>query len=85
MKSITIHNLDDSLDTLIREKARKEGKSFNKIIQQLLRQALGLKKSDNDIHGNDFSDLCGVWTKNDLKDFQKRVKDLNETEMSEWQ
>ncbi len=84
MKSITIHNLDDTLNALIREKARKERISFNKIIQQLLRQALGLKSSGNDIHKNDFSDLCGVWDKNDLKEFNKKLKEFNETDMREW-
>ena len=33
MKSITIHGLEDPLDTLIREKARQEGLSLNKTIK----------------------------------------------------
>ena len=35
MKSITIHGLDDPLDTLIREKAGKQNLSLNKTIKQL--------------------------------------------------
>lgn len=36
MKSITIHGLEDPLNTLIREKARQEGLSLNKTIKLLL-------------------------------------------------
>lgn len=45
MKSITIHNIDDELEAIIREKSKKEGKSLNKIIQDLLRKALGIKNT----------------------------------------
>ena len=45
MKSITIHNLDDKLDSLIREKAKKQGISLNKTIKTLLRKSLGLGKN----------------------------------------
>jgi len=42
MKSITIHGLDGPLDTLIREKARKQQLSLNKTIKLLLEESLGL-------------------------------------------
>lgn len=42
MKSITIHNLDDPLYTLIRVKAKNEGLSLNKAIKKLLADALHL-------------------------------------------
>ncbi len=35
MKSITIHGLDDPLDTLIRERAGKQNLSLNKTVRQL--------------------------------------------------
>ena len=40
MKSITIHNLDETLENLIKERAKKQGKSLNKTIQALLNEAL---------------------------------------------
>ena len=36
MKSITIHELDDDLDALIRVRARREGLSLDKTIKKLL-------------------------------------------------
>ena len=36
MKLITIHDLEDSLEALIQEKAREEGLSLNKTVKMLL-------------------------------------------------
>jgi len=47
VKSITIHDLDESTEALIEEKARKEGLSLNKTVKMLLRQALGLEERGN--------------------------------------
>lgn len=84
MKSITIHNLDDSLDTLIRERAKKQGTSLNKTIQQLLKQALGLKPGKKPDHRDDFSELSGIWSKKDLNDFTSKTKDFGKIDESDW-
>jgi hypothetical protein len=84
MKSITIHNLEDSLALLIQEKAKKNGLSLNKTIKMLLRKSLGLndKREDNK---EEFLDLFGVWTKNDEKQFIKRVEVFNNVEAKDWE
>ena len=83
MKSITIHNLEDSLDSLIREKAKKQGLSLNKTIQLLLKKALGLSTSPTE--NNDFLDFVGVWSKNDEKIFNKNIQSLNEINKLDWE
>lgn len=85
VKSITIHNLDDSLDTLIRKKAKKNGLSLNKTIQLLLKESLGLKTKEISDHKNDFIDLCGVWNEKDKKEFQENTADLNEINEMDWE
>ncbi|MDY6970131.1 MAG: hypothetical protein SVR08_15965 [Spirochaetota bacterium] len=60
MKSITIHNLDDSLASLIQEKAEKEGLSLNKTIKVLLKKPLGLGTDTDNYHKSEFIDLFGV-------------------------
>jgi len=83
MKSITIHNLDDKLDNLIRARAKTEGLSLNQTIQELIRKALGLKKESD--HRDDFLDLFGTWTKEDEDEFLKQTKDFREVEDQDWQ
>ncbi len=84
MKSITIHNLEDSLALLIQEKAKKQGMSLNKTIKMLLRKSLGLnnKREDNK---EQFLDLFGVWTKNDEKQFIKKVEVFNKVDEKDWE
>jgi hypothetical protein len=84
MKSITIHNLDDSLELLIREKSKKQGISLNKTIQMLLRQSLGLNSKSSNNHREDFLDLFGSWSKKDEIEFIRKTQDFNKINESDW-
>ena len=84
MKSITIHNLDDPLDTLIREKAKSQGLSLNKTIKKLLAESLGLHPKDDKERQKDFLDLCGSWSKQEASNFTKRIKDLEKIDPEDW-
>jgi plasmid stability protein len=84
MKSITIHNLDDPLDSLIREKAKKEGLSLNNTIKKLLAESLGLSPKKGEERKRDFLDLFGVWSDRDVQDFKKRIIDLEKIDPGEW-
>lgn len=84
MKSITIHNLDDTLEALIRAKAKKNGLSLNKTIQLLLRQSLGLSAQASNDYKSDFQELCGVWSAADETAFNAQVQDLNEVNPDDW-
>jgi hypothetical protein len=87
MKSITIHDLDDSLEALIEAKAKEHGLSMNKTVKMLLRKALGLDSGGN---GNgdrkaDFGEFCGVWSKADAAEFEKNTKDFRKIDPRDWQ
>jgi hypothetical protein len=84
MKSITIHNIDDSLDTLIRRKSKETGKSLNKTIKSLLRQSLGLSPNNKKNNKDDFLEFFGVWSKSDEKDFIRKTDDLNKIDEEDW-
>ena len=85
MKSITIHNLDDSLEAMIEEKAREEGLSLNKTVKRLLRKALGLEPGGNGDREADFVKFCGAWSKADAAEFDRRTKDLRKIDRRDWQ
>jgi len=84
MKSITIHNLDDPLNSLIREKAKNEGLSLNNTIKKLLAEALGLPLKKGEGRGKDFLDLFGVWSNEEVKEFNKQVGDLEKIDREDW-
>ena len=85
MKSITIHNLDDSVDLLIRRQAHQNGISLNKVIKTLLKKALGLSKINQNNNIKDYNDLFGIWNEKDLKLFEKNVSDFEKIDQSDWQ
>ena len=85
MKSITIHDLDDSLDALIQEKAREEGLSLNRTVKMLLRKALGLEPGGNSDRRGDFAEFCGGWSKADAAEFERKTKDLRKIDPRDWQ
>lgn len=83
MKSITVHGLDETLDSFIRERAKRQGTSLNKTIKKLLRDSLGIseKKSDNRAQ---FKDLFGVWSQKDLKEFERNTMDFEKIDSEDW-
>ena len=69
MSSITLHNLEESLYALLKQKARKEGKSLNRTIQELLAESLGPKgearksRKRKDV----YAELCGSTSPEELR------------------
>lgn len=84
MKSITIHNLDDPLNALIREKAKSDGLSLNNTIKKLLAEALGLAPKKSEKRREDFLDLFGAWSNKEAKEFNKRISELEKIDQDDW-
>jgi len=85
MKSMTIHDLDDSLDTLIREKAKEEGLSLNRTAKMLLRKALGLEPVGGEDRRAEFAEFLGVWSATDAAEFDRNTRELHEADPKCWQ
>ena len=81
MKSITIHNLDDTLNRLLQEKAGQDGTSLNQTIKGLLQEALGISKQQKKF---DFSEFSGIWTKKESEEFERAVKDFEKIDPRDW-
>lgn len=84
MTSITIHGLEEPLDSLIREKARQQGLSLNKTIKQLLAEALGVTP-DIKTPRHNFEDLCGVWSPEELEEFTRNTQEFSITDPRDWE
>ena len=84
MKSITIHGVDDQLAKLIKDRARADGLSINKTVKLLLEQALGIKLKAAETNKEQFKEFCGIWTKDDLEEFEAATEDMNKIDEDEW-
>ena len=85
MKSITIHKLDEALARELEERARREGLSINQMVKKLLRSALGLEKTLEPDHRDDFLDLFGTWSGRETGDFHGRIEELERIESQDWE
>ena len=83
MKSITIHGLEDDLDEKIRGKAGEEGLSLNKTLKLLVREALGIGDQHKD-RSQDFRDLFGTWSSEDLEAFGREMEDFGRIDAEDW-
>ena len=86
MSSITLHNLEDSLYALLKQKARKEGKSLNRAIQELLAESMGLKRKPGK-SGNKkdvYAELCGAMSLEELKKMEEAEKEFELIEEKDW-
>ena len=84
MHSITIHNLKEEIYNTIKEKAKKDGLSLNKTIKNLLKKELGFSNSKRTDNSADFTDLFGVWSKKEAKEFEEATKDLEMIFEEDW-
>ena len=83
MSSITIHNLDEQLNLLLRKKAKEEGKSLNKTIQGLLRQSLNIGTT---VKSNSaFKEFCGLWSEKDRQEFESATSDMESVNPGDWE
>lgn len=78
MTSITL-NLDKQTDNMIRKLAREKGWSLNQTIQNILKKALGIE-TDTTV----FEKFCGVWSKEELKEFGKNTKEFEKINKEDW-
>ncbi|MFH1480614.1 MAG: hypothetical protein ABIG67_05050 [Pseudomonadota bacterium] len=85
MKSLTIHGVEKPLADLIKAKAESEGVSINKAIKKMLEEYLGVKLQPDKKNLRDFKTFCGLWTKDDLDEFEKKTSDLREIDDADWQ
>lgn len=77
MKSITIHDLDETMGKLIRQKAQSQGMSLNKTIKELLKEPLGISKKQ--LKKDRFDKFYGIWSKKKADEFDKIINEEFET------
>jgi plasmid stability protein len=55
----TLRNVPPALDTLLRRRAKEEGRSLNEVALEALRRGLGLSAAP--LQQRDLTDVAGAW------------------------
>ncbi|MFH1050193.1 MAG: hypothetical protein V1779_04590 [bacterium] len=82
MKSITIHNLEEDLYTLIRNEAKKNMRSMNQEIKdKLVKVFIGDKEEKQEVS---FQKYLGFWNDEDYSQFKEKTEDFEKIYESDW-
>ena len=76
LKQITIRNIPDEIERIVKKEAIVKGLSLNKAFISLLEKATGIrtKGKRKKIPYHDLDHLFGVWAKEDETSFNKNLK-----------
>lgn len=73
MKAVTLRNLPASLDRTIRQRAKKQGVSVNKVVISLLQDHLGESEPRPARRYHDLDGLAGSWGRQEAEAFDKAL------------
>lgn len=83
MKSISVHGIEDKLLRAVEERAKRERRSVNRTVKELIAKGLGLTDKPPDNRAM-FEDLSGVWTEAQEREFLDSIADLEATDEEDW-
>ena len=83
MSSISIHNLDLSIEQKVRQLAEKKHQSINKTVKDILKEVL---EEPVPLTGNRkrFEKFCGIWSEQEYEAFCKATEDFNKVDLENW-
>ena len=84
MKTLTIRNIDDDLNRLLKKKAEESGTSLNSCIINILKEKAGLLKKQFSKKYNDLDELAGTWNKKDYEQFNKNISSFEKIDEEMW-
>jgi len=70
MAVMTIHAVDAAVEKRIRAKARKEGKSLNRTVKELLAERVGVGAPSAADRRAEFAEFAGIWSEDDVPEFE---------------
>lgn len=82
MSQVTIRNMDKEVEQIIRQKAAAMNESLSSVINQLLRQVLGLEKNSG--KKRNLRKLAGKWGGEELAEFEETQKVFNRIDDELW-
>ncbi len=84
MAQITLRNLDPDVEREIRQIAKKEGKSLNRVVIDMILQVTGSKKDKRKRSSESLKKLAGGWSKDDAAAFFDSIKSCEQIDEEMW-
>jgi hypothetical protein len=84
LKSITIHGVDDHLAGALKRLAEENQTSVNRTVKRLLEEVLGMKPRERARHYDDFAQYCGLWSTEELTEFEVGTADMTAVDPLDW-
>jgi len=84
MGTLSIHSLDPEVERLIRLKARRENKSINQTLKELLTASVGRSPAAPSDRGSDFDEFLGIWSERDVREFRAATEDFEAIDERDW-
>ena len=83
MSSISIHNLDLSIEQKVKQLAEEKHQSINKTVKEILEEKFEepAYKTGN---RKRFEKFCGIWSEQEYEEFHKATEDFNKVDPEEW-
>jgi plasmid stability protein len=85
MSTLTIHALEPAVEKRIRSKAKRDGRSLNQTLKELLAASVGVRTPPETDHRADFKEFHGIWNKRDAREFKSATADLETIDPADWQ
>ena len=83
MSSITIHAIDDALNARLTQESRRQKKSKNQLIKELLAREMGLPTEQG--YADDYREFCGLWTAEEAHQFTAAQAENRSVNPEDWQ
>lgn len=81
-KSITIHGISRELDEKIQKRSRELHLSQNRTVKKILEDSL--RKTSSEERRKQFEEFCGIWTKEEAREFDKLIEDNRTIDEEDW-
>jgi len=83
MGQITLRGLDPELEKEIRKRAKKTGRSLNRVILELLYQSAGDTKRKKGVN-NTLVELAGGWSEQEASEFLESIQSCEQIDDEMW-
>lgn len=85
MKSVTLRGVDHDTAEKLRETAKKQGKSINQLVLDLIKENLGLKKEKKySRQYSDLDDLFGRWSDDEFNQISGKIVQERQIDPELW-
>lgn len=82
-KAITVRGIDDEISSKLKQLAKKENKSVNKLILDMIKQNIGMQKKHRKEY-HDLDHLFGKWANDEFSKIQEVIESQRKIDLDLW-